>query len=298
MADRRFGRACAATLATLAIVPWLASPAQARKPQPPPASSGAPIVIIWDENKTAAGLLGNSSAPYLNSLVPKGTFFSQYVGVAHPSLPNYLAFASGSTEGKVGTDKVTAGEIHSPSVWDQLTSAGVSWRVYEELMPSTCYAKRVFTANNDQYALRHNPATPYAPVFTSAECQHVVPFSQFDAASLPAVSFVTPSICNDMHGSKATWAPADCVPGTQALIQRGDTWLSRFVPAMLSAGAKVFITFDEGQGALYAVEVGPGVPAGATDATRYNHYSLLAGIEDVFGLAHLGGAATATPIRL
>ena len=45
--------------------------------------------------------------------------------------------------------------------------------------------------------------------------------------------------------------------------------------------------------------VRPGVSAGATDATPYNHASLLAGLQDYFGLSPLlGDAAVATPLPI
>jgi hypothetical protein len=34
------------------------------------------------------------------------------------------------------------------------------------------------------------------------------------------------------------------------------------------------------------------------DGTSYSHYSVLAGIEDAYGLSPLGGAATANPIPI
>ena len=57
------------------------------------------------------------------------------------------------------------------------------------------------------------------------------------------------------------------------------------------------VTFDEGSvdNHVATFEVGAGVP-NATNRTSFTHYSLLAGIEVVLGLARLGNAAHA--IRL
>jgi phosphatidylinositol-3-phosphatase len=83
------------------------------------------------------------------------------------------------------------------------------------------------------------------------------------------------------------------------LEQRSDQWLSQLVPNLTAAGATVFITFDEccaaTLGPEYAIETGPAVTPGS-DGTSYSHYSVLAGIEDAYGLPLLGGAATATPL--
>ena len=43
------------------------------------------------------------------------------------------------------------------------------------------------------------------------------------------------------------------------------------------------------------LETGPAATPGS-DGTSYSHYSVLAGIEDAYGLSLLGGAATANPI--
>jgi phosphatidylinositol-3-phosphatase len=52
------------------------------------------IVIVVEENHNYKKIIGNSSAPYMNSLVKKGLLFRQSYGVTHPSQPNYLALFS------------------------------------------------------------------------------------------------------------------------------------------------------------------------------------------------------------
>jgi hypothetical protein len=236
--------------------------------------------------------------------------------VTHPSLPNYLALASGSTQGQSGTDKVSAGEFSVPSLWDQLTAAGVSWGVYEEGMPGACwngtsYNDTAAGGTDGQYLLRHNPATAFAPVYTSAECQKVQPLSALSLSALPQVSFVTPNVCDDDHGiPSGSYDPyQDCVKGSAALLQRGDSWLRSHVSAWTAAGADVLITWDEGAGdagvngtttgggRVAALLTGPGVTPGQ-DPAQYSHYSVLAGIEDLYGLPLLAGAATANPVPL
>ena len=157
-------------------------------------------------------------------------------------------------------------------------------------MPSTCSG----ATTSGLYALKHNPATPFASVFKDATtCSHVRPYTQFDPTSMPKVSFIAPNLCNDEH---------DCA------ISTGDSWLKANVGPMLSAGATVVLTYDEGSssagingtsggGNIYTVVVGPGVSA-RVDSGQYNHYSLLAAIEKRFGLTRLNGAGGATPLPL
>jgi acid phosphatase len=245
----------------------------------------SPVVVIFMENHERSSIENSVDADYLKSFEANGTSFTHYNAVSHPSLPNYLGFASGSTKGKAGTDAITAGEIAGANIWSQAQSNAVSWGVYEESMPSACYAG----VSSGDYRLRHNPATPFANVFSKAKkCNKVVPYTSFNVDALPSISFVTPNICNDMH---------DCS------IATGDNWLAANVPAMLNAGATVVITFDEGSsgtgggGNVYAAVDGPGIGSSVNTAT-YSHYSLLAGLEARFGLAKLGGAKTATPLPI
>lgn len=256
---------------------------------PPPATN--PLVVIYMENKERSSVVGSSSAPYQNALRAQGIDFTHAYGVTHPSLPNYLALANGATDGKQGTDSISAGELpQSPTLWNQLQNAGVSWGVYEEDMPSVCSG----ATTSGLYALKHNPATPFASVYRDpATCSHVQPFSAFDVTHMPKVSFVAPNLCNDEH---------DCGLST------GDGWLQAHVSAMLANGATVILTYDEGStsagingtsggGNIYTVVAGPHISA-RTDAGQYNQYSILAAIEARFGLTKLNGAAGVAALPL
>jgi acid phosphatase len=268
----------------------------------------ASFVIIMMENHGLHPVLNDrTDMPYLNSLWRGGTSldFTHYAALTHPSLPNYLGMASGFTQ--VGSDAVHPGQFAGPAIWDQLTQAGVSWGIFEEGMPKACSPRISYNdpVTDGQYLLRHDPGIPFSSVDQSAECTQVQPLTSLNYASLPAVSFITPNACDDMHGLTAAQLAstgfANCLKGSDALEQRSDQWLSQIVPSLTAAGATVFITFDECCAAtlspMYALETGPAVTPGS-DATSYSHYSVLAGIEDAYGLSPLGGAATANPIPI
>ncbi len=271
-----------------------------------------PLVIIVMENKSASQVVGNVNAPYLNAFYRGGRAFTNYRegNSTGPSLPDYLQLAAGSSCGSVD-DSVVPGQFGSKqgcstTVWNQLEKAGATWGVYMDGMPTACASQVNYrnVALDTPYALRHNPATPFDSIWSDqALCKaHVLPYTSFDAKSMPAVSFIAPGICNDHHGTpkaKADGTPLynECYPGSSELMKRGDDWLAARVPSMLAAGATVFITYDE-SGVLYAAEQGPGILSGATDSTAYTHYSLLAAIEARFGLTKLGGAQSARVIPL
>ncbi len=252
-----------------------------------------PLVVIVMENHEYGDVVGSLSAPYQNSLLHRGRDYTHYFALAHPSLPNYLGIASGTTAGKV-SDTIAAGELSGiRTVWDQLTAAQIPWAVYEESMPAPCYASSSAGQPPAEYVLKHNPATPFDSVFSDpAQCEHVQPLTQMDPNRLPSFSFITPNECNDAHSCDLT---------------AGDSWLSQEVPPLLAAGADVVITYDEGTtdlgsggpggGHVYAVEVGASVPT-ATVGTVFDHYALLAGIEARFGLPALAGAMNAPALPL
>jgi hypothetical protein len=144
-----------------------------------------------------------------------------------------------------------------------------------ESMPSNCYGG----SGSGEYVLRHNPATPYAGVYKAADCpNHVQPWNP--SAPLAPFTFIAPNLCNDMH---------DCSVAT------GNGWLADVVPSLLAKGAKVIITFDEGStsthggGNVYCVVAKLGMPH-STKTGTYTHYSLLAAIEDRFGVQRRGNA--------
>jgi phosphatidylinositol-3-phosphatase len=178
----------------------------------------------------------------------------------------------------------------------------------------------------DQYATRHDPFVYFASIVDSPACAtHVVPLGRlpFDLASAartPELSYITPNLCHDGHDSP-------CVDGEPGGLVSADAFLRAWVPRILAAPAfrrdgLLVITFDEsdgpqsdssaccgelpgpnsplpgitgpGGGRVGAVVLGPSVRPGTTSARPYNHYSLLASIEDAFGLPHLGYARTVT----
>lgn len=271
-----------------------------------------PVVVIFMENHSYSKIesFPASTRSYLDSFASHGTRFSNYTegadGAAGPSLPDYLAFAAGSNCGR------TSDTVHAPdsgissncpkTLWDQLDGVGASWGVYMDAMDKPCSTTVTYNngALDTPYALKHNPAAPFASVFNDASCKtHVLPFTSFPTrvgGALPDVSFVAPGICNDQHGSKSTsWS--NCMPNSAALMTRGDDWLQRYVPGMLAAGAEVFITYDE-SGTMYAAEQGPGVTAGKVVGTALHHDGLLRAIENRFGLPCLNNACGATAVPL
>jgi hypothetical protein len=176
------------------------------------------------------------------------------------------------------------------------------------------------------YAQKHNPFMYFADIRNSpARMQLIVPFTQFDsditASSVPNFVWISPDQCNDMHGVSPDNAQAvgnpDCGYPASGLdhkvIALGDTFLSTAVPKIMSSpawkeGAAIIIAWDEDDYAGYAgccesptgangvTLGGANAPAivitsqGAhhiTSDTAYNHYSMLATMQRLWGLGCL-----------
>jgi hypothetical protein len=57
------------------------------------------IAMIVLENRSYDEMIGNPVMPYFNKLANQNVLLTNYFAVTHPSLPNYIAMISGSTQG-------------------------------------------------------------------------------------------------------------------------------------------------------------------------------------------------------
>ena len=64
-----------------------------------PRPSSSRVLVLVMENAESTDVLGNPAAPFLNSLLGAYGLATQSYAITHPSLPNYLALTSGSTDG-------------------------------------------------------------------------------------------------------------------------------------------------------------------------------------------------------
>ena len=135
-----------------------------------PVPSFAHVVVIVFENHDAAGF----SAPTFASLGRRYARLTSYDGVSHPSLPNYLALVSGSTQG-IHSD-CTDCTMRGSTIGDELTAAGRSWTAYAEGYPSS-----------PRFAKKHVPF-----LYFPRDASHVLPLSRFNAARLPEFALGRP----------------------------------------------------------------------------------------------------------
>jgi acid phosphatase len=240
------------------------------------------VVVVVMENHSYADIIGNTAdAPYINALAAGGANFTNSFAIEHPSEPNYLDLFSGSNQG-ITDDSCPHTFSNVANLGRQLIDAGFTFVGYSEDLPAA--KPKACTSGN--YARKHNPWVNFSNV-PAASNESFAAFPG-DFSDLPTLSFVVPNLCNDMH---------DCT------IATGDAWLQTHIdPYAQWARANnslLVLTWDEDDysqsnqiptlfaGAL----VVPGDYSGTID-----HYTVLATLEAIYGLAPIAGAATRSAI--
>jgi phosphatidylinositol-3-phosphatase len=227
------------------------------------------VIVLENHNSFtsfgANGILDNPKAPHIQALAKKYNLASNYHGVWHPSLPNYVAMITGDF---VGTDVIGNADgghlyppnsvvgisdddspsvatdypkpasaskhrwrIELPSLAGQLVKARKDWRAYLQNLPETGthIANWPGDANSGKvYAVKHNPFPYVAEVQDNpAQFARQVPmeqlFSDLGRDRVPALSYIVPDQCRDMHGLSSPIAPCGGAAATDdSDIQRGD----------------------------------------------------------------------------
>jgi hypothetical protein len=292
----------AALVAAVVLVGALADCSSASTPAPAPATptesrtaGEAGATATTDVTKVLVFVVENHSLqqmrrgmPWLNGLAKQYGYATRYHAITHPSLPNYLAMAGGTTAGVTDDNAPSSHPIASPSVFGQAIEAGRTAKTYAEGMTSNC-----LLSSTGRYAVKHNPWAYYTPTSERPACQ------QFDlpetalsaditAGTLPNVGMVIPDLCNDAH---------DCSLGT------ADNWFKTRMQAIMagpdwqSGHLAVILTADEDDSSqsntVLTMVVHPS-QRGHVVSTALNHYSLTRLLEDVgHASSHLNNAATA-----
>lgn len=246
------------------------------------------VAVLFLENHGYNQIIGSPDAPYLNHLANHGALATDYYAIGHPSLPNYLALTTGSTQGV--TSDCNSCENAAPSLPGQLEAAHISWKAYFQSIPAPGFGGN----GVGSYSKHYNPFAYSEQVGEGAIArQHEVDFRSLrrdlSRHSLPRFSWITPNLLNDGH---------------RGSIRASDRYASRLVPRIVHAlgpDGVLFITWDEAQGVtgpaggrVALIATGPGARHHVRTDGAADHYSLLATLEGGLGLARLGHAATAS----
>ncbi len=231
-----------------------------------------------------------------------------------PTLPGQLSAAHVSWRAYIGgidEPGAVSGACAHPTLGGADPSAGAS-------------------AGTGPYSTYINPFVYFASITGSPSCQSedvgllALRHDLASAASTPGLSYIAPSRCEDGN-------PVPCAPGAPAGVAPADAFLKRVVPEILASKAYrqsglLVITVDDapssgafedsssccgqppypnlptslsespsgrpkGGGAVGALLLSPFIRGPESSQEPYNHFSLLATIEELFGVKRLGYAA-------
>ena len=246
------------------------------------------VFVIVLENESASTTFGpGSPAPYLSqTLRAQGAYLPKYYGIGHESNDNYIAMISGEAPNadnqadcQTFSDFASSalgpnGQALGPgcvypsdvrTIGDQLISAGLTWRDYNEDMgadpqreSSVCGHPGINMVDGtqkatatDEYATRHNPFVYFHSIIddTTLCDTHVVGLDMLrkdlaSAVDTPNYVFITPDLCDDGHD-------APCANGQPGGLAQADAFLRQWVPVITGSQAfknqngLLIVTFDE-----------------------------------------------------
>jgi phospholipase C len=245
------------------------------------------VLIIMEENRSVQD--AEKHMPFFMSQAESYGVATNFYATTHPSLPNYLALAGGSTFGVSDDEDPEAHRLEGPSVFRQLISVGRTAKTYAEAMPSNC-ARR----NHETYAVRHNPWTYFDVRDERANCDNFdVPsgtpnggalVDDITAGELPTFGLLIPDTCHDGHDCSAA-ATDDWLRSWLPTIKNG--------PDFTSNRLAIVVTWDEDDdhsGNRVPMIVIHGSLKGKRVTTQLDHYGLSASISRVGGIPPLGNA--------
>jgi hypothetical protein len=218
------------------------------------------IIFLWLENKDFDNIIGYSDAPYINSLVKKGTLFTNSHANTHPSYPNYVDFFAGDANGVRSDSCVESAPLTTPNLYTVLKSAGKSFAWYSEDLPKT--GSRICTYG--KYVAKHNPTT----IFNNVPGDINKRFKDFpaDYNLLENVVNISPNEADDMHS---------------ASVREGDNWVKKHLATLVEwclAHNSIFVIYFDESGTdpdnrIPVIAVGQPVKAGYQQNELYDHFS-------------------------
>ncbi|KAF3765655.1 putative acid phosphatase Pho610 [Cryphonectria parasitica EP155] len=253
------------------------------------------FITIWLENQDFAKAVKDA---HFADLKREGILLTKYYAQTHPSQPNYIASISGDYFGLDHDDPV-----HIPSnvstVVDLLDTKGISFGGYFEDLPGPGYmgiASSRPSSDKWDYVRKHNPYVSFDSITNNGtRLWSVGSFDDFQrdlaAAEIPQFVFMSPNMNHDGHNTT---------------LEQATSWVHDFLTPLLAdtnnknkaalASTLILLTFDESEdysqpNKIASLLLGSAVPTslrGTEDNTFYTHYSILASVENNWGLPNLG----------
>jgi hypothetical protein len=278
------------------------------------------VFLLVEESMGYTAIIGNQYAPTFNVLAKDYGVATNYTGVGDPSEPNYVAMLGGDTFGITDDSPYwfPGHTVSAANLLSQLEGAGKNWRGYFQDMPYAgyrgyCYPDKCngIPDADTLYVSKHNGIVNFADLQTPTEMAKMFPLAQLSAdlaaGTVPNFSYIVPNECTDMHGAPPWCVDSDNTGTVQQswLIANADRFVGQLVNEITSSAMwktgnnAIVITFDEGNKASSQIAtfvITNHGPRGVADKTSYNHYSLLASLQQTFGLGCLLNSCSATPM--
>jgi len=206
------------------------------------------------------------------------------------------------------------------TIADQLVARHRTWKAYAQNIPAPCSLAH---DGPGDYERKHNPFPFFLSVRESGQCA-------INDVGLPAhlrganVNFIFPDECDDGHSDCTATGPVTPAEEQADELAQSDAFLKKWVPQItrtrsFKRNGLLAIVWDEGDetlsccgepevdpdgsfpggeaglpgaggGQTGAVLLSPFIKPGTVSEQSYNHYSLLASIEEMFKLGRLGEA--------
>jgi hypothetical protein len=278
------------------------------------------VFLMVEENHNYEQIIGNPAAPVINALASDYGSATNYRGVADPSEPSYVAMLGGSAFGIEDDEPYfwPGHTINAQNLMSQIEGAGLSWAGYYQGMNYSGYRGYCFPAkcngipdSDTQYVAKHNGVVNFEDMHTPQNYAKQHPYrdlaSALQSGEVANFNYIVPDECHDMHGAPP-WCLDSNEPATvedNYLVSTGDAFVRETIDEITSSPVweqgtnAIVLTFDEGEFAtdqIPAIVITNHGPRGVTDATPYNHYSLLRSVEEAFGLGCLLESCAATPM--
>lgn len=205
------------------------------------------VFIVVGENESANAIIGNSAAPFMNSLAKQYASSASYYANTHPSIGNYFELTAGQT---ITNQDGYTGTVSADNIVRHLIAVRYTWKCYADSIPYAGYLGR----NTGLYIKHHNPFSYLTDVVNNkAEAANMVPFTQLPAdiksGALPQYGFIVPNAVDDGHNCPAS--KPKCSANQR--IADFDSWLQANLMPLISdrsfsASGLLVITFDEAHG--------------------------------------------------
>jgi hypothetical protein len=241
------------------------------------------LLVVVVENHSMAQMA--RSMPYTFSLAKRYGYADHYSAIRHPSLPNYLTIASGSTHGVTDDRSPSAHPLSGPSVFGAALANKRTAAVYADAMTSPCQ-----TSNAGAYVVRHNPWAYF--IDERAACRSFdQPLAVFDTAArngtLPNAGMLLPDLCHDAHDCSLSTADA-WFHARMRTIMAGPDWRAGRLAVVLTADED-----DRTAGNRVLTVVAHPTLSHVVVRTPMTHYSLTRLYAEVTHAPKLGNAVRA-----